>query len=101
MANHIANTLKLPSTATFSSLVVGDLVTDAGDAVVDDLEVNNTLIIPKYPLLPSIQPEGSIIYNTANDLIYRSDGTSWIATGVASLPPPFKVSLILLQLEMK
>jgi hypothetical protein len=42
-----------------------------------EVEVNVNLIIPVYPGLPPVDAEGSVILNSADGLVYKSDGLAW------------------------
>lgn len=58
------------------------------DQTTDDIIINDSFTIPKYSVLPNVQPIGSIIYNTTDNKLYKSNGIIWSEVGVSgSLDP--------------
>ena len=54
------------------------------EIICDKIRSNTALTVPTYAADPAIEPAGSIYHNTTDDLVYRSDGTVWVAIGGAS-----------------
>ena len=72
----MANKIVLPFNSNFIELFA------------QNVNIPQKLLIPRYDALPTIQPEGALIFLTTDDNVYSSDGTDWTVVGAAASPLP-------------
>ena len=63
-------------------------------STLDILTIARSFNIPIYDILPQIQAKGSLIYNTATEEIYVSNGTNWLEIGNESFTLPTSLQSI-------